>query len=234
MSGGIRGSALSNDRIFSSMKDPGRGFFGNPVARVVSLAIGLCFVVIILVWARAFYGSMQAYKEGEIYFEKNEHIRSITFFDRSVHWYTPFNPYVAKSAQRLWEICLQAEKRGDIQLALIAARTIRQGFLGARSFYVPGKDWIRRCDQKVASLMARSMDRAAPLPSSAQKVSEPDVFWVLLLEVGLFGWIGSVIGFLIHGLARTRTPKLRSKPAILWGALIIIFYALWITGMVRS
>ena len=216
------------------MKDSSRGFFRNSAARVFFVAIGLCLVVIILVWVRAFYGSMQAYKEAERYLEKDEYIRSITFFDRSIHWYTPFNPYIAKSAQRLWEICLQAEQRGDIQLSLIAARTIRRGFLGARSFYVPGKDWIRRCDEKVASLTAGSMNGSKHLSPSAQKVSEPDVLWVLLLEVGLFGWIGSVIGFLIYGLAPTRTPKLRSKPAIIWGVLIIIFYALWIAGMVRS
>lgn len=207
--------------------------------KAITVAVALCIVILAAVWVRAFYGSKHAHQQGEAYFANHEYINAITFFDRSIHWYTPFNPYVPKSAQRLWEICEQAQQRGDIHLALIAARTIRRGFLGARSFYVPGKDWITRSDRKIASLMGKGVsdqntNRNAALSFSQQKSPEPDVFWTLVLEIGLFGWIGSVIGFLMRGLTNGATPKLRSRRAAFWGVMVIIFYALWIVGMVRS
>ncbi|MBW1740165.1 MAG: hypothetical protein JRJ42_03400 [Deltaproteobacteria bacterium] len=221
------------------MKNSVRYFFRRPSVRVTSVAMGLCFVVLAMVWARAFYGSKQAYQEGEAYFKKHQYIKAITFFDRSIHWYTPFNPYVRQSAQRLWEIGVQAEQEGDIRLALIAIRTIRRGFFSARSFYTPGKDWISKCDTKITSLMAKelegqSLKEKVAVPCAGRKNPEPDIFWTLILEVGFLGWIGSVIGFLMHALTRGDPPQLKSRPAILWGIMVIIFYTLWIIGMMRA
>jgi hypothetical protein len=209
------------------------------LAKVIAMALGLCLVLLTVVWIRAFYGSMHAYEEGEGYLRKQQFVKAITFFDRSIHWYTPFNPYVHKSAQRLWEICIWAEKKGDLQLALIAARTIRRGFLGVRSFYTPGRNWIDRSDTKIASLMSRASGpqqrNNAPVVSSPQQTGpEPDVFWTLTLEIGLVGWIGSVIGFLMCSLTGGQTPKLKSGPAVFWGILVLIFYTMWILGMMRS
>lgn len=221
------------------MKDSNRDLFKRPSAKLICVVVGLCFILLAAVCVRVFCGSMHAYQQGEEYFKKNQYIEAITFFDRSIHWYTPFNPYVGQSAQRLWEICVQAEQKGDTQLALIAARTIRQGFLGTRSFYAPGRDWISRCDRKIASLMAKEfegqeMNRENASSFSTHKDPQPNVFWTLVLEVGLFGWIGSVMAFVMRGLTRGHTPRLRSKPALFWGIMIIIFYTLWIVGMVRS
>ncbi|NVL90205.1 MAG: hypothetical protein HWN69_04305 [Desulfobacterales bacterium] len=208
--------------------------------KVISVAVGLCFVVLVMIWARAFYGSTRAYHEGEAYFKKHQYIKAITFFDRSIHWYTPFNPYVRQSAERLWEISFQAEQQGDIRLALIAARTIRRGFYAARSFYAPGKEWISRCNTRIASLMTakemegRRQEGKMSVSSAGQKDPAPNIVWTLILEMGFLGWIGSVIGFLVYGLTGERIPGLRSRPAILWGVMVIIFYTLWIIGMMRA
>jgi hypothetical protein len=225
--------------MWGFVKNPSKYFFKRPAVQLISAAAAVSFVALALVWVRAFYGSMHAYHQGEGYFEKHQPMKAITFFDRSVHWYTPYNPYVSKSAQRLWEICAQAEQQGDMQLALIAARTIRRGFLGVRSFSVTGKDWISKCDGKIASLMAkgsggRDVNGNTARSFSKQQVPEPDVFWTLIVEVGLFGWIGSAIGFLVHGLTKGQTAKLRSRPAMFWAIMIIIFYTLWIIGMVKA
>ncbi|MBW1742848.1 MAG: hypothetical protein JRJ47_05380 [Deltaproteobacteria bacterium] len=221
------------------VKNPGNRLSKRPFTRVISAAICLTLVVLALVWTRAFFVSMHAYQEGERYFKKQQHIKAITFFDRSIHWYTPLNPYVHKSAQRLWEICAQAEQQGDAQLALIATRTIRRGFLAARSFYTPGRDWIDRCDAKIASLMdqgtkARRLSDAAEVSLPTQATPQPSVFWTLILEVGFIGWIGSVIGFLMLSLTGGQTARLRSGTAIFWGIMVIIFYAMWIVGMMRA
>jgi hypothetical protein len=206
------------------MQDSVRHFFKNRSVQVISVVLALCFLLVAMVWVRAFYGSMLAYQEGESYLQKQQHVEAITFFDRSLHWYTPLNPYVRQSAQRLWEIGLCAEQ---------------EGFYAARSFYTPGKDWIDKCDTKIDSLMAKELEGhkiggEATGPSAEQGNTEPDIFWSLVLEVGFLGWIGSVIGFLIHALTGRKALKLRSKPAVLWGTMVVFFYTLWIMGMMRA
>jgi len=67
-----------------------------------------------MVWARAFYGSMTAYYEGETYLKAQQYIKSITFFDRSIHWYTPFNFFVERSTERLWGLGNHTEQQGDL------------------------------------------------------------------------------------------------------------------------
>jgi len=221
------------------VKHSGNPLFKGPLTKVISVALGLCLVLLAAVWVRVFCESMHAHRKGEAYFKKHQYVKAITFFDRSIHWYTPFNPYVHKSAQRLWEICIRAEQHGDIRRALVAARTIKRGFLAARSFYTPGQDWIDRCHAKIASLMARDsedqqLDSAIPVSFPPQKGSEPDLFWTLILEVGFFGWIGSVIGLLMLGMTDGETLMFRPRPAILWGMMVVIFYIMWILGMMRS
>jgi hypothetical protein len=203
------------------------------------VVIGVALVVLVLAWTRAFFTSMHAYQEGEGYAKQQDYIRAITFFDRAIHWYAPFNPYANKSAQRLWEIGALAERQGDIALALIATRTIRRGFLAARSFFTPGEDWIDRCDARIASLMDYGSKAHEPGsnagPSSPQQASsEPNVFWTIILEVGFIGWIGSAIGFLMLCLRGGQTVSIKSGPAIFWGLMVVAFYAMWIVGMMRA
>ncbi len=201
-------------------------------------AVALVAITLILIWGRAFWGSAENYQAGIKQLEAQNYIKAITFFDRSLHWYTPFNPYIEKSVRNLWEIGLQAEQRGDVRLALIAIRAIRQGFYAARSFYTPGKEWIGRCNTKIASLTAKEIEehqtgaKAPALPVKSGD-AEPDIFWTLFLEIGFLGWIGSVIGFLAYALTG-KSLRLRSRPAIFWGTAVIIFFSLWIVGMMRA
>nr|HID58936.1 hypothetical protein [Desulfobacterales bacterium] len=203
------------------------------------ILLGASITTIAFMWLNAFWKSVENYRLGEKYLQRHEYIRAITFFDRSLHWYTPSNPYVYKSVERLWEIGHIAEKQGDIQLALIALRTIRQAFFGARSFYTPGKDWINKCDKKIASLMVKELGKQEPkkvisTPSARKKDPCPNIFWTVVLEVGFLGWIGSVIGFLTHALTGGRTSEVRPRAGIIWGAMFVVFYALWIIGMARA
>ncbi|RLB96254.1 MAG: hypothetical protein DRH43_02510 [Deltaproteobacteria bacterium] len=209
------------------------------IIRVLTIFFTLGLIAFAMIWGRGYYGSRQAYLEGEKYFTNGNYIQAITFFDRSIHWYTPYSPYVYRSAERLWEICTRAEKQGDIRVALIAARTIKQGFYAARSFYGPGKDWITRSDRKIASLMAkerrkRDGGKDSRLFPGGHENAEPNVFWTLVLEIGLLGWIGSVIGFLLHAVPGAGTAGLGLKPAIFWGVMFAVFYTLWIVGMVMA
>ena len=133
-----------------------------------------------------------------------------------------------KFAQRLWEIGQAAEKEGDKKLALIAYRTVRRGFYAARSVYQPGKDWIRKSEAQIDRLVrAESGDLSLP----AQKTRDPDVFWSIMVLIGLFGWIGSIFGFIMAqwGPWRQRSDWLRFR--FLWIVAFFVFLVLWFVVM---
>ena len=209
--------------------------------RMISIVVSLMAIAFILIWARAFYGSIQAYKKGEAFLKEKQYIRAVTYFDRSIHWYTPFNPFVQKSAERLWGIGEQAEKEGDIRLALIAYRTIRSGFYGASHFVTPGMAWIKKSERKIDALMGEedkevSKDSASLKEAmlAEQKTPSPNVLWTILLEIGFLGWIGSVIGFIMFRRRHEKEAEYRASSGFLWLILTACFFGLWIIGMIKA
>ena len=219
-----------------------RDSFNKKYIKIICLTIVFMVIMVAMIWARAFYGSMQAYKKGEVHLAEHRYIKAVTFFDRSIHWYTPFNPYVEKSAERLWEIGLHAERQRDVRLALIAFRTIRRGFYAASNVVTPGRMWIERCETKIDELVRteekiRERDKVfeseKKLILRSQKTESPDVFWSITLEIGFLGWVGSVIGLIMFALKR----KGEAKPVTSlspWVGLALIFFALWIVGMIKA
>jgi hypothetical protein len=211
--------------------------------RAILVGLVLVTLLLIMVWARVFYGSMRAYQEGELYLNSDRYIKAITFFDRSMHWYAPLNPYVQRSAQRLWEIGKHAQKNGDIRLALIAARTIRRGFIAARSSYTPGGDWIEKCDLRIYELLKLDQDRKGDLKGEKididtvlkdPQVRGPDILWTIVLFAGLLGWIGSAIGFIMSQFRTSIATRFSISSNFKWILFGTFFFAVWIVGMVNA
>lgn len=215
----------------------------NKYIRIACISLGLIATLLIMVWARAFYGSIKAYETGETCLKEGRYIRAITFFDRSIHWYTPLNPYIEKSAERLWQIGEHAEERGDTKLALIAYRAIRRGFYAASHFITPGREWIEKCDSRIRKLVrleSQAMKRSPDFESKKKRILEsqktvpPDVFWSVVLEIGFLGWIGSVIGFIMFAIRRREGPEKSTYLSFVWIGLAFVFFALWIVGMMKA
>ena len=207
------------------------------------MILGLLAIMLVMLWVRAFYGSMQSYQQGEVFYNEHKYIRAVTYYDRAIHWYTPFNPYVAKSAERLWDIGENAEAKGDIKLALIAFRTIRRGFYAASHFITPGKAWIKKCDLKIEALVVaerKNIQESDDINSlketlrEDQKNKSPDIPWTIVLEIGFLGWVGTVIGFIMCRLRHQREPKILTSSILLWIMLFGVFFALWIVGMMKA
>jgi len=217
-------------------------FIQNFYFRKTLIFILIFMLFVLMVWARAFYGSLQAYQKGKFYLEHHQYIRSITFFDRSIHWYTPFNPYVRKSTEHLWEIGLQAEKQEDIKLALVAYRTIRGGLYGVRSFYTPYKGWIKKSDLKINELvLVKKLTKETSDKTSLkggmmddQGVDRPNVLWSILLEVGFLGWLGSIIGLITSSRDRKEKGGFITFSSITWICIACGFFVIWILGMIMA
>jgi len=215
------------------------------IIRGVLSCLGLLAIFLLIVWGCSLYRSKCCYDQGVAYLDRGQYIKAVTYFDRSVHWYTPFNPYVRLSAENLWQISKDAESRGDLKLALIAVRTIRRGFYSARSFYLPGKEWIEKCDKRIEPLLARQQggnrnetigegEGAVEAELQNHQPGAPDPFWSIILLLGLLGWIGSVIGFILKGLQKDGHGFFMIKPKLKWVALGVPFFVLWIVGMMRA
>ena len=218
-------------------------FFKLKAMKIIFMILGLITIIFFMVFARTFYASMKAYYNGENYLKEKKYVRAITFFDRSIHWYTPFNPYVDRSAKSLWNIGKYAKKKGDTKLALIAFRTIRGGFYSTHSFYKPGKKWIKKCDIQINQLMQiEQRRRGIPMNSKMKggyisedrKDPSPSIFWTIFLEVGFLGWIGSVMGFIMFVLRKKEGSRYSIFSSLLWITLTSVFFALWIIGMMRA
>jgi hypothetical protein len=211
--------------------------------RTIFKVIALVILFLLMVWGRVLYGSMQTCREGEIHLQQRQYIKAITFFDRSIHWYTPFNPYVHESARHLWKISMDAQARGDIRLALIAARTIRRGFVSARSFYVPGRDWIEKCDLRIYELLKIEQDKKehsregktikGPFFDDPQ-VRGPDFFWSIILLAGFLGWIGSVIALIMSRFSASYGKRILNVSNFKWIVLWAVCFSAWIVGMIKA
>ena len=211
--------------------------------RIVSLTIVVIGVFLFMVWVKAFCGSAKSYEEGQALIEKGQYIEAVTFFDRCLHWYTPFNSYVIKSAERLWQISKVAEKNGDIRLAIIAVKTLRRGFIGARSFYVPGKDWIERCDERIHYLMTaiNSKDRKVGegvFPEGSildrPQVKGPDVIWTCTMLAGFLGWVGAFVCLILTGFKAVPRRSAINFANLRWIGLWAVSFAIWILGMTKA
>ena len=204
----------------------------SPVKRsalnVIVKAASVAVLLLLILWGRVFYGSMQDYKTGEALLKENQIIRAITYFDRSLHWYAPVNPYVERSVKRLWEIGERAEREKDTRLARIAYESIRNGFYGASHVFRPGQDWIQRAESKIHALSALQ-GRGGPAPS--KKDPQPDVLWSVVVVIGLVGWIGSLVGFGSCVFRNKEGSKGVTRKSILWIVASAMCFGLWILGM---
>jgi hypothetical protein len=192
--------------------------------------------MLLVLWARAFYGSMKDYETGETLLKENQTIRAITYFDRSLHWYAPVNPYLERAATRLWEIGEKAEKDGDLRMALIAFESIRNASYGTTHVFTPGKEWISRVESKINALSGsqgqKGEGKAEPWPP--KRGPHPHALWSLAVVLGFLGWTGSLVGFISVAWRKDQREGKRFREKIIWFFLVLAFGVLWLAGMVMA
>ncbi|NIU44247.1 MAG: hypothetical protein GWN72_08335 [Nitrospinaceae bacterium] len=172
---------------------------------------------------------------------ENELEEAVTHYERSLQWFVPALDLQEKAAQGLWDIGETYETKGEEKKALNTFRRLRGAFYSVRSFYTPGVKWITRCNEKIATLMAR-------MPATTEKEKEktfeqrkteyrallasqqpPYSKWALVSEIGFFGWVTCTLFFIFR--AMTQSGDLRPRPALFWMTGFVVFYSLWILGL---
>ena len=210
----------------------------------VMIGLSCVFFFLLLVLLKVNISARNEYRRGEVALENKDLTQAITYFDRAIHWYSPGNKAVKDSIHALWSIGAQSENRGDYAIALQAFRALRSSLYSVRSFYTPHADWIERCDDRIASILAQeqatgSSNKGATPGGRKNEIlkilstqTEPDVFWSVLLEIGFWGWIGCSIAFIFRAFSGLKGFNVRE--ALGWGIFVIFFYALWIVGMLKA
>jgi len=199
------------------------------------LVILIIFSVLVM---RVLYLQISHYLDGEEYLAQKDYKLAIREYDTSMHFYLPFSPYIERSAERLWAIGEHFEGKGKIDWALLAYSSIRSAFYSSRSLYTPGKEWIKRCDEKIASLNVKillSEGSIKEVDSEEEKEKHlyvmrtdrsPEPLWAVILELGFFGWVGSVI-YTIY--------RLDNRKNVLYGAVSFgVFFILWIFALFNA
>jgi hypothetical protein len=198
----------------------------------------------LLFGGRVLYSQRSHFIAAEEYYSAADWKLAIREYDSALHFYTPWSPYIGKSASRLWQIGEMFEKAGKPDWAMLAYSSIRSSFYASRSLYTPGQSWINRCDDKIASLNVAVLVKEGSLsPLQAEEEKEkylhvlkvdraPDPVWSALVEAGFFGWIISVL-YIIRK-AFDDSGRLLMRPALYGLLSFVITFGVWVISLLKA
>jgi hypothetical protein len=130
--------------------------------RIATIAVNAAVILLIslvLFFAGTWWRLHDQFALGEDAFRRGDFTAAVAGYESAIHMYIPFNATVEKSAQKLWNIAESSERQGDIKRALITYRALRSSFYSARWLVTPGRDWIDRCDARIAALVPLQKER---------------------------------------------------------------------------
>ena len=119
--------------------------------RLVLIMI-ICAVSLSATALSVYQRQQQQYRAGVAGEQQGDFMVALTGYESAIRMYLPFSDTVRHSAERIWALGQAAEQRREIELALIAYRSLRSAFYAVAWLQQPGQDWIDRCDTKIAAL----------------------------------------------------------------------------------
>ncbi len=199
-------------------------------------------IILLSTLIKIYSGSVSELYQAQNWVTKNNAEEAVRHFDRAIRWYLPFSPITNQAAEGIWNQARKAEQSGDPTTALKFYRILRGSFYASRSLVTPGRDWIARTNDKIATLMAKAppYKQQDPPVSLEQRKAEaleilfkerpPYTMWALLGEIGFLGWVTTTLLFIFKGMDKKGRilPGLRTR---VWIFVFLIFYSLWILGM---
>lgn len=209
---------------------------------IKALVVLLVFTGII--WTRVLYLQRSHFTAAEKYRKESNYKLAIREYDTTMHFYTPLSPYIGRAASGLWQIGEMFEKQDRPDWAHIAYSSIRSSFYASRGLYTPGKDWIEKCDEKIAALNVRILLKEGSISAEEAKAEKakhlyvlkqdraPDVLWTVLAEAGFFGWVGSVVFIIFKGFENM--GRIRGRHMLYGIVSFGLTFALWIAALLKA
>ena len=112
-----------------------------------------------MIWGNTLFRQHVQFEKGEKGAAAGDFLAAVAGYESAIHMYTPGSPLVEQSARKLWELGETAERRGDPVRALLVYRSLRSSFYAVAGITSPGKEWIVRCDARIASLLEAQRHR---------------------------------------------------------------------------
>ena len=56
--------------------------------------------------------------------------------------------------------------------------------------------------------------------------------WAIVTIIGFGGWLSATLLFLFRSFPER--GRFEKRPAMVWGAVLVVFYAVWIAGMLNA
>ncbi len=113
----------------------------------------IAIISLLLLAGNTQFRQWSQFAKGEAAEKTGDLNQAMTGYESSIHMYTPFSPLITRAAERLWSMAEEAEKRGDRERALITYRVLRSSFYSATWLLQPGEEWIKRCDERIATIV---------------------------------------------------------------------------------
>jgi len=212
----------------------------HPVLRHTLRVLGLLVAFVALLYAKTAYNARQDFALGEEAYTQGKYKVAVTHYERTIKWYTPLSPVVQRAVERLWQLGMEAEARGEVSLALEAYQTLRSSLYAVQSFYVPYQSWIAKSEERIAPLLAKTKagdeqgedklaQDTARFAMQLQRHVGPYLGWSILVELGFLGWVGATIGLIWYVV--DEQGNFVRRQGLLWGSLLAFFFALWLIGM---
>jgi hypothetical protein len=206
------------------------------------------FLIIIalaaMVAVRVGYLQRSHYIDAEAHYAAGEQKLAVREYGSALHLHFPFSPYSKRSALRLWSMGLDFEEEGKPQWAQMAFTSLRSSFYASRSFYTPGRRWIEKCDEKLASLRAAMLVEAGsidPGEFEAERLRHlealradraPVPIWAVLAGVSFFGFLASVAFLIFRGFnSEARLKKKEARAGLIAAA---VTFALWVLSLMMA
>jgi len=203
--------------------------------RLGARVLAIVGVVLAVLAVRAVTAARSELTRGDSLREGEDVDGAIVAYRRAARWYAPGNPYVPAALDRLEAIAMQRAEIGDRERSLAAWRSIRGAILSTRSVYTPHAERLRRAEDAIA----RERGAAAPATERAQTRARalrelraperPALGWTLVLLLGWLAWTGGAFAFAQRAL--DEEDRVQSKPARLWGTVIVVGFGLFVIGM---
>jgi hypothetical protein len=130
--------------------------------KVKTIAVNAAFIALIslvLIWGTTLYRQHVQFDKGEQGMAAGNFLAAVSGYESAIHMYTPGSSLVDRAAQKLWELGELAAQRGDLPRALIAFRSLRSSYYAVVWLYSPGEEWIRKCDARIAQILALQQGR---------------------------------------------------------------------------
>lgn len=207
-------------------------------------ALVIFFILIAVIGGRVFYLQRSHFLKAEEHYKESNLKLAISEYDTAMHFYLPFSPYIQKSAQRLWQMAEVFEREDKLEWAHMAYSSIRSSFYGGRSLFTPGKKWIERCDEKLADLNIRMLLKEGSIkPEDADSLMAkhlytlkvdraPKPLWSLIVALGFFGWVASVIFIIFRGF--DKQGRLSRNAFIRAVLFFILFFLIWVVSLLKA